>query len=98
LLKSADAHNLQNFVETAFDLELLFGDGDQQLRAQGNPDLTGDGLAAMAEKFPDPQMLLDPLKEQLDFPAAFIQLTDGRRREIQVVGQKMKVLASASSR
>ena len=38
-------------------------------------------------------MLLDPLEEQLDLPAAFVELGDGERRQGEVVGQEGEGLA-----
>ena len=39
-------------------------------------------------------MLLDPLEEQLDLPAAAIQLGDGQGRQREVVGEEARGLAA----
>ncbi len=39
-----------------------------------------DRVLGGAEEALDAQVLLDPLKEQLDLPAAFVELRDGERR------------------
>ena len=33
-------------------------------------------------------MLFDPLEEKLDLPAALVEIGDGERRKVEVVGQK----------
>ena len=38
-------------------------------------------------------MLLDPLEEQFDLPAAAVELGDGQRRQGEVVGQEDQRLA-----
>ena len=38
-------------------------------------------------------MLLDPLEEQLDLPAAFVERADGRGRQAKLVGEEHQRLA-----
>jgi len=59
----------------------------QQKGDQRDGDLDFDGIFAGAEEAGDPQGLLDPTEEQLDGPAALIELGDLRRRGVEIVGQ-----------
>lgn len=49
--------------------------------------ILGDTVEAL-----DAQMLFDPFEEQLDLPAATIELSEGQRGQIEVVGQKDPLL------
>ena len=69
-------------------LKTLLQDGNQDVGADGDPDLRLHGILAGAEKRLDPQMLLDPFEEQLDLPSLPVQLRDQFRRQCKVVGQK----------
>ena len=51
--------------------------GQQQIDADGDPDLGHDGIAGCTQKTLDLQILLEPLEEQLDLPASFVDLSDG---------------------
>ncbi len=72
-------------------MEPLFHDGDQDVHRDGDPDLRLDGILAGAVEPLDPKMLVDPLEEQFDLPAATIQLRDGQRRQVEVVGEKAQM-------
>ncbi len=61
--------------------------GQQQVDTDGDPDLGHDGIAGSAQEALDLQILLDPLEEQLDLPARFVDLGDGAGGEFEVVGQ-----------
>ena len=69
-------------------MKLLFDNGDQQVSANGAPDLRFYGVFAGAQKAFDTQMLLDPFEEQLDLPAALVQRRDDQGRQRSVVGQE----------
>ena len=69
-------------------MKLLFNDGDQHIGSDGAPDLRLHGVLAVADETLDAQVLLDPLEEQLDLPAALVQRGNGQRRQRCVVGQK----------
>ena len=70
------------------DDHLLLDNRDEQVDRDGDPDLGGDGVEARTVECFDPQVLLDPLKEQLHLPTAFVEVGDGEGREVEVVGQK----------
>ena len=75
-------------------MKLLFDNGDQHVSSDGVPDLRFDRVLAVAdETFDTQQMLLDPLEEPLDLPAAFVQRGNRQRRQRRVVGQEHQCLA-----
>ena len=51
-------------------------------------------FSLVPKKCLDPQVLLDPLEEQLDLPALAVQVCDQLGFEREVVGQKRDALAS----
>ena|SRR5216683_2197013 len=57
-LEKAQAQNLQNVVQAPVELEFLFDDGDQDVSADGNPDLSFHGVVGGPIKCLDTQMLL----------------------------------------
>jgi len=52
-------------VEGDAELEAFGGDGDQQVDADGDPDLGFDGVFRAAVEGLDAQVLFDPFEEQL---------------------------------
>jgi len=74
-------------------MQLFFDDGDQYVGGHGAPDLRLDRILAVAQEFLDPQVLFDPLEEQLNLPAAFVQRSNGQGGQRRVVGQKNQCLA-----
>ena len=74
-------------------MKLLFNDGNQHVGADGRPDLSLHGVLACAEKVLDAQVLFDPLEEEFDLPAVFVEGCDGGGRQTGVVGQKDQSLA-----
>jgi len=75
-LKNVDLQNLQNCVEIAGQMKSLFQDGDQQINADGDPDLGFDGVGRCTVKGFDSQMLLDPTEEELHLPALLLNIGD----------------------
>ena len=63
------------------------------MHAHGDPDLGQHGVAGGAEEALDPEVLLDPLEEEFDLPAGFVDVCDGSRREVEVVGEEGVALA-----
>src|ERR1700677_4128083 len=94
LLKHVDAQNLQNLGQTQLQSKFLAHDGHQHVNADGNPDLRLDSIVARAEKVLDPQILFDPLEEQLYPPAALIELRDRQSGQVEVIRQEDKGLAA----
>ena len=69
-------------------MKLLFDNGNQHVSGDGAPDLRFDRVLAVADEAFDTQMLLDPLEEQLDLPAVFVQRGNRQCRQGRVVGQE----------
>ena len=47
---------------------MLADNGDEHVNADGDPDLSFDGIVGGAEKPFDAQVLLDPFEEEFDLP------------------------------
>src|ERR1700730_6401603 len=92
-LEKPQAQNLQNLVQAPVELEFLLDDRDQDVGADGNPDLGLHGVLGRAIKGFDAQMLLDPFEEQLHLPAALVQLRNRQCVQDKVVGEKDQTLA-----
>lgn len=74
-------------------MKLLLDDGDEHVGGHGAPDLRLHRVLAGAQEALDAQVLLDPLEEQLDLPAALVERGDRQRRQRRVVGQEHQRLA-----
>ena len=68
-------------------MKLLFNNGDQHVSGDSASDLRFHRILAVADETFDTQMLLDPLEEQLDLPAVFVQRGNRQCRQARVVGQ-----------
>lgn len=93
-LEKCDAENLQNVGEAAVDVEFLFHDGDEDVDADGDPDLGLHGVFGVAVERFDVEVLFDPFEKEFDLPAAAIELGDGRCREGEVVRQEGKAAST----
>src|SRR5690554_6612 len=60
----------------------------QKVGDQGRKYLNFNGIFASAEKLSDFQVLLQPLKEQLNAPARFVALGNDRGRRFLVIGSQ----------
>ena len=74
-------------------MKLLLDDGDEHIGRDGAPDLRLDGVLAGAQEALDAQVLLDPLEEQFDLPAALVQGSNRQRRQRRVVALEDECLA-----
>ena len=72
----------------------LIETGHHQVNADCDPDLRSHGVLSCAEKCFDAQVLFDPLEEQFDLPAAFVNGSDGLCWQIEVICQEDKALPS----
>ena len=88
---------MQNVVEAAVDPQFLFHDGHQHVHADGNPELGLHRVFAGAVEGFDPQMLLDPLEEQFDLPAALVELRDGQRGQGDAEGAEAAFVAKVKA-
>ena len=59
--------------------ELFADDGNQDINADGNPDLGLDCVFGVAIETFDVEVLFDPFEEEFDSPAGTIELSDGKR-------------------
>ena len=66
LLHGGDTDDLQNLPERLRQVQPALGDGDQEIRADGRPDLHAHAVEGSAVKSAQAQVLFDPTKEQLD--------------------------------
>jgi hypothetical protein len=66
-------------------VELLFENGDQEINGDGDPNLDLNAVGRSTEEAFDAQVLLDPFEEELDLPSAAINLSNGQRRQKEVV-------------
>ena len=60
-------------MERGIELRLLLDDGDEHVGGHGAPHLRLHRILAAAQEMLDAQVLLDPLEEQLDLPAALVR-------------------------
>ena len=74
-------------------MKLLFNNGNQHVSRDGAPNLRFHRILAVADETLDTQMLLDPLEEQLDLPAALVQRGNRQRGQGGIVGQEYQCLA-----
>ena len=63
-------------------------DGNQDVNADGNPDLGLDCVSGVAVEAFDMEVLFDPFEEEFDTPTGTIELRDGERRQVEVVGDE----------
>ena len=80
------ADNLQHSAHALVNSEGLIENGYHQVCADGDPDLGLHCVFAQAVEGFDAKVLLDPLKEELDLPAGFVDLRDHNGADLEVVG------------
>lgn len=85
-LEHGQAENLYHLVERGLQPQALPDDGHEHVDRDRDPDLSLDRIFRGPEERFDPQVLLDPLEEQLDLPATAIQLGDRQRGQGEVRG------------
>lgn len=66
----------------------LIETGDHQVNADSDPDLRADSVLAGSVKSFNTQILLYPLKEELNLPAAFVDGGNGQSRKVEIVRKK----------
>jgi len=79
---------LLDFAQTPGNVELLLYEGQQNVHADGNPDLGLHRIFGGAIEGLDSKVLFDPLEEQLDLPATLVDLGDGQGGEEKIVGKE----------
>src|SRR5665647_2198300 len=83
-LEKRDAQDLQDFVQRMFHIQFLANDGHQHVNADRNPDLRLHSVWRSPIKRLDPQMLLDPSKEQFDLSATSIYVRNCQCGQVEV--------------
>jgi len=66
----------------------LFQDGQQKVNDHSDPDLGLNRVGGRTVKGLDPEVLFNPLEEQLDFPPSFEKGRNDFGGQSEVVGQK----------
>ena len=84
-LKKYNAENLQDFAQTQPDLEFFLDDCDQNINADGNPNLGLYCVLGSSKEGLDFQILFDPFEKDFYSPAAFVKLSNRQCRQSKVV-------------
>ena len=84
-LEKDNAENLQDFAQTQLDFEFFLDDCDQNVNADGYPDLSLHGILGSSEERLDSQVLFDPFEKYFYPPAALVKLSDYRSWQSKVV-------------
>ncbi len=84
-LKKCNAENLQDFAQTQLDFEFFLDDCDQNVNADGYPDLSLYGIGTGAEERLDSQILFDPFEKDFDSPAVLVKLSNCQGRQSKIV-------------
>jgi hypothetical protein len=79
--------------QAKFQPKFFAQDRHQHANADGDPNLGLDRVIACAEQVFDPQVLFDPLEDQLYPPAALVELGNGERGQVEVIAHKDQRLA-----
>lgn len=93
-MKYVHTHNLQNPTQIFSDSMHLLETGYHEVNADGYPNLGLHGVFGGAVESLDAEVLLDPLEEQLNAPAAFVNGRDSQGGQGEVVGEEDQPLAS----
>lgn len=92
-MKNVHAQNLQNPAEIFVDSMNLIETGNHEVDADSDPDLGLHGVLGCAIKGLDPEVLLDPFKEQLDMPTTLVDAGNGYCGQPEMVGNEDQTLA-----
>ena len=84
-LKKYNAENLQDFAQTQSDHEFFLDDCNQNVNADGNPDLSLHCVLGSSEECLDSQILFDPFEEDFYPPATFVKLSNCQSWQNKVV-------------
>ena len=73
-------------------MQALLRNGDQHVGAHRNPDLRLHGVLGCAVERLDPKMLLNPLEEEFNLPATTVDLGNGQRRKLKMIGKEHQTM------
>ena len=93
LLEQRHAQDLENCVETLWKPQALLEDRDEAVDADGHPHLRLHRVGGRPVEGFDTQVLLDPLEKELHLPPRLVPLSNGERRQREVVGEEHEPLA-----
>ena len=75
-------------MQTWFQFEGLFQDGDEQVSAERSPNLDTHSVLGGADKGTNPEMSLDPFEKQFDPPAGAVNLANLNGGQAKVIGEE----------
>ena len=84
-LEKYNAENLQDFAQTQLDFEFFLDDCDQNVNADGYPDLSLYGIGTGAEERLDSQVLFDPFEKNFYPPAVLVKSSNCQGRQSKIV-------------
>ena len=90
--ENINANHLQDSTHALRYPQFLIENGNHEENAHSDPDLSFHGVLAQSVEGLDPQVLLDPLEEELDLPAGLVGLRDNKRIDRKVVCNEYKQL------
>ena len=96
-MERIDAQVLGDFAQARIAPQFFFENGDEQVHAHRDPDLSLHRVVGVAVKVLDPQMLLDPFEEDLHPPPTSVELGNRQCWQIEVVGEKDEMLSFSAS-
>ena len=88
--EKGDAENLQDLADGAVDVEFLLEDGNEQVNADGNPDLGLDRVLRGSIEGLNGKILFDPFEKEFHTPTALVKLRNRQGRKGKVVGEEDK--------
>src|ERR1035437_8151816 len=90
--KHIDLDNVEQELRRGRQIQVFASDDDNEIDADGDPNLRLDGIDGVAEKMFDRQVLFDPFEKGLDRPSVAVDVGDGQCGQIESIGQKDKEL------
>ncbi len=92
LLKYTNAQNGENSVNAGFQSQSTLYDFQKCVHSDGAPDLYFHRVGLAPEEGLDAHVHFEPLEEQLNVPACFIELSNSEGWQVEVVGEKHQEL------
>jgi len=90
--KHIDLEKVEQELRRCRQIQAFACDDDNEIDADGDPNLRLDGIDGVAEEMFDRQVLLDPFEKGLDRPPVAVNLGNGQCGQIESVGQEHKEL------
>ena len=77
-LEKHNAENLQDFAQTQLDFQFFLDDCNQNINADGYPDLALHCILGSSKERFDPEILFDPFEKYFYPPTMLVQLYNGQ--------------------